>query len=74
MMSLRNHKSKVFENALVPYEPAVENNELYKLFKITVPKEIKLSALNQRKHDAVMNSSSKPENSAIMEDPTTDGL
>ena len=74
MMSLRNHKSKVFENALVPYEPAVENNELYKLFKITVPKEIKLSALNRRKHDAVMNSSSKPESSTIIEDPTTEGL
>ena len=52
MMALRNHKSKVFEKALVPYEPAAENNELYKLFKITVPKEVKLSTQAQRKYEA----------------------
>ena len=74
MMSLRNHKSKVFENALVPYEPAVENNELYKLFKITVPKEIRLTAKNRQNHDVVVKSSCRSENDTVNEDPITDAL
>ena len=39
-MSLRNHKSKVFDHMLVPYTAAAENNELYKMFDIKVPVRI----------------------------------
>ena len=39
-MSLRNHKSKVFDQVLVPYTAAAENNELYKMFTIAVPTSI----------------------------------
>ena len=40
LKSLRNHKAKVFDHALVPYEPAAENSAIYRAFKIRVPKTI----------------------------------
>lgn len=38
--SLRNHKVKVFDHALVPYESAVENAAIYRAFEVEVPKTI----------------------------------
>ena len=40
LTALRNHKCKVFDHALVPYEPAAENSAIYRAFKIEVPKTI----------------------------------
>ena len=70
MMALRNHKSKVFEKALIPYEPAADNNELYKLFKITVPKEVKLTTQSQRRYELNSYVLSQDENGTINEENT----
>jgi len=40
LKSLRNHKCKVFDHALVPCEPAAENSAIYRTFKIKVPKTV----------------------------------
>lgn len=74
MMSLRNHKSKVFEKALIPYEPARENNELYKLFNIIVPKEVKLNSETQYRNDTGNNILDNDGNNIASEDTILDAL
>lgn len=39
-MQLRNQKCKVFDKALVPYEPCREDNEIYRMFNLNPPKLI----------------------------------
>jgi len=39
---LRNHKCKVFEDKIITYEAFKKANDIYKLFKIKVPVDIKL--------------------------------
>jgi hypothetical protein len=40
LIALRNHKCKVFDNNILTMEAAKKANDVYKLFKITVPHEI----------------------------------
>ena len=40
LSSLRNHKVKVYDHALAPYEPAAENATIYRGFEVEAPKTI----------------------------------